>query len=426
MPSIQKITAREVLDSRGLPTVEVDVISKNNYLGRASVPSGASTGSFEALELRDQDPQRYNGKGVQKVINSIHQVMAPALIGKDVTDQTQIDHTLLELDSTPNKSKLGANGLLAVSLACLKAAAKETHQHLFEHVGNKSFYKLPVPLINILNGGAHANNGLDVQEFMIVPIKDTFSNSLMAGSEIFHSLKKLLCEKKLSTAVGDEGGFAPLLKNNKQALEFISLAIERTKYKLGEDIFLALDVAATELAVKKENAENYYLWEGQKMTASDLMSIYESWQKSFPLISIEDAFSENDWTAWIQFTEKIKNNLQLIGDDLFVTHPERLKMGIDKKTANAILIKPNQIGTVTETIQTIQLAKSHGYKTIISHRSGETEDCTISDLAVGLSCQQIKTGSVCRSERLAKYNQLLRIEEILGDKGEYWGTAAFR
>ena len=423
MSSIQKIIAREVLDSRGLPTIEVDVITQNNCLGRASVPSGASTGSFEALELRDEDSQRYNGKGVQKAINGIHQVIAPTLIGMDVTNQTQIDHTLLELDSTPNKSKLGANSLLAVSLSCLKAAATEAHQNLFEHVGDKSTYKLPVPLINILNGGAHANNGLDVQEFMIVPLKDSFSTSLMAGSEIFHSLKKLLCEKNLSTAVGDEGGFAPPLKSNKQALELISLAIERTKYKLGEDIFLALDVAATELAVKKKNS--HYLWEGQEITASDLMSIYESWQKSFPLISIEDAFSEDDWNSWSQFTKKITNNLQLIGDDLFVTHPERLKIGIEKKAANAILIKLNQIGTVTETIQTIQLAKSHGYKTIISHRSGETEDCSIADLAVGLSCQQIKTGSVCRSERLAKYNQLLRIEEFLGDKAEYWGSNAF-
>ena len=425
MSSIQKIIAREILDSRGLPTIEVDVISKNNCLGRASVPSGASKGSFEALELRDGDIQRYNGKGVQKAIRGIHQVIAPALIGVDVTDQNQLDQILLELDGTPNKSKLGANGLLAVSLACLKTTAKETHQNLFEHIGDKSAYKLPVPLINILNGGAHANNGLDIQEFMIVPIKDSFSESLMAGSEIFHSLKQLLYEKKLSTAVGDEGGFAPQLKNNKQALEFISLAIERTKYKLGEDIFLALDVAATELVVKASDSENHYLWEGQEITASDLMSIYESWQKSFPLISIEDAFSENDWTAWTQFTEKIKNDLQLIGDDLFVTHQERLKMGIEKKAANAILIKPNQIGTVTETIQTINLAQSHGYKTIISHRSGETEDCSIADLAVGLFCQQIKTGSVCRSERLAKYNQLLRIEESLGDKGEYWGSHAF-
>lgn len=425
MSAIQKIIAREILDSRGVPTIEVDIITKNNHLGRASVPSGASTGSFEAIELRDKDPQRYNGKGVQKTIRGIHQVIAPALIGINVTDQTQIDHTLLQIDGTPNKSKLGANGLLAVSLACLKTAAIETHQNLFEHIGGKSAYKLPVPLINILNGGAHANNGLDVQEFMIVPIKDSFSDSLMAGSEIFHSLKKLFCEKKLSTAVGDEGGFAPPLKSNKQALELISLAVEKTKYKLGEDIFLALDVAATELFVEKANSENCYSWEGQKVTAFDLMSIYESWKKSFPLISIEDAFSENNWTAWAQFTEKIKNNLQLIGDDLFVTHQERLKIGIEKKAANAILIKPNQIGTVTETIQTIQLAKSHGYKTIISHRSGETEDCTISDLAVGLSCQQIKTGSVCRSERLAKYNQLLRIEELLGNKGEYWGSNAF-
>ena len=389
------------------------------------MPSGASKGSFEALELRDQDPERYNGKGVQKAINGIHEVIAPALIGMDVTDQTQIDHALLQLDGTPNKSKLGANALLAVSLACLKAAAVETHQHLFEHVGDGSVYKLPVPLINILNGGAHANNGLDVQEFMIVPIKDTFSASLMAGSEIFHSLKQLLCEKKLSTAVGDEGGFAPPLKSNQQALELISLAIEKTKYKLGEDIFLALDVAATEFFVQKTNSESHYLWEGQEITASDLMFIYESWQRKFPLISIEDAFGENDWTAWTQFTKMIKNNLQLVGDDLFVTHQERLRTGIEKKAANAILIKPNQIGTVTETIKTIKLAKSYRYKTIISHRSGETEDCSIADLAVGLSCQQIKTGSVCRSERLAKYNQLLRIEELLGDEGSIGEATPF-
>ena len=425
MSSIQKIIAREILDSRGLPTIEVDVITKNNYLGRASIPSGASKGSFEALELRDQDPKRFNGKGVQKAINNIHQIFLPALTEIDVMDQTQIDRALLQLDGTSNKSKLGANSLLAVSLACLKAAALETRQNLFEYLGSKSAYKLPVPLINILNGGAHANNGLDVQEFMIVPIKGSFSASLMVASEIFHSLKNLLYEKKMSIAVGDEGGFAPQLKNNKQALELISLAIEKTKYKLGEDIFLALDVAATELSIEEPDSEAYYLWEGKKITASELMSIYESWQGSFPLISIEDAFSENDWTAWVEFTKKIKNNLQLIGDDLFVTHPERLKTGIEKKAANAILIKPNQIGTITETIQTIELAKSHSYKTIISHRSGETEDCSIADLAVGLSCQQIKTGSVCRSERLAKYNQLLRIEEYLGDKAEYWGSSAF-
>ena len=422
MSLIQKIKARQILDSRGLPTIEVDVVTQNDCLGRASVPSGASKGSFEALELRDCDPLKYHGKGVLKAIDGIHQTIAPALKGMDVIDQTQIDQALLQLDATPNKSNLGANALLAVSMACLKAAAKQARQDLFRYIGNKSEMQLPVPLINILNGGVHAHNGLDIQEFMIVPIvNDSFSASLMAGSQIFHCLKTILQEKCLSTTVGDEGGFAPPLENNRQALEFICLAIERAKYKLGEDVFLALDVAATEFS----NFKGQYLFEGYQITAHDLMSVYESWIKDFPLISIEDAFSENDWPAWIEFTKKIESRIQLVGDDLFVTHPQRLKIGVQKAAANAILIKPNQIGTITETIQTIDLAKSHKYKTIMSHRSGETEDCMISDLAVGLSCQQIKTGSVCRSERLAKYNQLLRIEEILKDQCKYWGHAAF-
>ena len=419
MSLIQKIKARQILDSRGLPTIEADVITQDDYLGRASVPSGASKGSFEALELRDFDLSKYHGKGVLKAIEGIHHTIAPALKGIDIAAQAQIDQILLQLDATPYKSKLGANALLAVSLACLKAAANQSHQDLFRYIGDKSEIQLPVPLINILNGGVHANNGLDIQEFMIVPIQGSFSDSLMAGSQIFHCLKSILQEKGLSTSVGDEGGFAPPLKNNRQALELICLAVDRAKYKLGENIFLALDVAATEFF------KDQYLFEGQRISAQNLISIYESWIRDFPLISIEDAFSENDWPAWVELTKKIGSQVQLIGDDLFVTNPQRLETGIQKTAANAILIKPNQIGTVTETIQTINLAKSHKYKTIISHRSGETEDCTIADLAVGLSCQQIKTGSVCRSERLAKYNQLLRIEEILGDQCEYWGRAAF-
>lgn len=446
MSWIQKICARQILDSRGDPTIEVDVLTEKGHLGRASVPSGASKGSFEAVELRDGDMSKYAGKGVEKAISGICNIIAPALIGMDIDNLAQIDQRLIELDGTSNKSKLGANALLAVSLACLKA--KACHQPLFEYIGQGKAFGLPVPLINILNGGVHANNGLDVQEFMIVPlISDSFSASLRAGLQVFYNLRDILSQRGLSIAVGDEGGFAPPLKTNKEALDLICLAIEKSKYKLGEDVFVALDVAATELIIPKaingdiftdqmknsqkdlleegQKLDCLYRWEGCKISGEELMSIYETWQKIFPLMSIEDAFGEEDWTSWVEGTQRMGRSMQLVGDDLFVTHPGRLKRGIEKKAGNAILIKPNQIGTFTETTQTIALAKSHGYQTIISHRSGETEDSILADLAVGLSCPQIKTGGLCRSERLAKYNQLLRIEEILGSKATYPARNAF-
>ncbi len=429
---IQQIKARQILDSRGFPTIEVDVIIENGIFGRAAVPSGASKGSFEALEIRD-GTDAFHGKGVTQAIKHIMQIIAPQIKGMDISHQSQIDQTLLKLDATENKSKLGANAILGVSMACLKAAAyssstygsstvhNTTSGQLFKYLGGEKKYSLPVPLINILNGGVHAHNALEVQEFMIVPlVENSFSLSLRAASEIFHCLKSILKNKGFSTAVGDEGGFAPSLQNNQQALDLICLAIEKTKYRLGEDIFLALDVAATEFSISKKN-EYFYLWEGQEITGSELISIYETWQRKFPLISIEDALAENDWEAWREMTSKLKGKLQMVGDDLFVTHPQRLKMGIEKSVADAILIKPNQIGTITETKETISLAKAHGYNTIMSHRSGETEDTIIADLAVGFSCSQIKTGSVCRSERLAKYNQLIRIEEDLKEQGQYAG-----
>jgi enolase len=417
--TIDKVYSREILDSRGNPTVEVEVSLGNGIMGRAAVPSGASTGAYEAHELRDGDKSRYHGKGVQKVVNNINEIIAPKLVGQDVREQQALDKLLIDLDGTKNKSKLGANAILGISMACAQAGALNEKLPLFAYMGVGT--KLPTPLMNVLNGGAHANNGLDIQEFMIAPVcGGSFKEALRAGSEIFQSLKKILSDKKLSTAVGDEGGFAPNLGSNKEALDLLMLAIEKTGYKAGEDIFLALDVASTEFF-----DDGHYIWESQKISSEQLGDIYTDWAKNYPLISIEDGFAEDDWGGWKSFTAKEGQRIQLVGDDLFVTNPERLKKGIDEKAANAILVKVNQIGSLTETKEAVDMAQEAGFHRVMSHRSGETEDTTIADLAVAFNCEQIKTGSLSRGERTAKYNQLLRIEETLGAKASYWGKEAF-
>ena len=421
MSEIINVHAREILDSRGNPTIEVEVTTVSGHTGRAAVPSGASTGAHEAHELRDDDKARYQGRGVLKAIENVRNKIAEELLGIPATDQITIDKILLDLDGTENKTNLGANAMLGVSLAVAKAGAAASNLPLFKYVGGSQAYALPVPLMNVLNGGAHANNGLDVQEFMIVPVKESFSESLRAGAEIFHTLKKILSKKKFSTAVGDEGGFAPVLRSNQEALELVVEAIQEAGYSAGKDIFLALDVAATELY---EGGK--YRWEGQQLSGAELMSVYKSWSEKFPLISIEDGFSEDDWDSWQKMTAALGSKLQIVGDDLFVTNPKRLQTGIDKQAANALLVKVNQIGTLTETAEAVGLAQRNKFKTVMSHRSGETEDTTIADLAVALNCHQIKTGSLCRSERTAKYNQLLRIEESLGGLGKYWGMSAFK
>ncbi len=421
MSEIFDIRAIEILDSRGNPTVEVEVFSTSGFTAHAAVPSGASTGAHEAVELRDGDKNRYFGKGVLKAIQNVEDNIAEKLIGQDLLKQREIDQILLDCDGSPNKSNLGANALLGVSLACSKLAAIELGIPLYEYVGGMMANTLPVPLMNIINGGAHANNGIDVQEFMIAPIgADKFSEALRCGSEIFQTLKKILNDKGFSTAVGDEGGFAPKLRNNQEALELISTAVEKAGYKLGTDVVLALDVAATELF-----KDGRYQWEGKMLAPEELVSVYSEWTKKFPIKSIEDGLAEDDWTTWVHLTEKLGNRIQLVGDDLFVTNPKRIQRGIELGAANAVLIKVNQIGTLTETAAAIRMAHTNGYSTVMSHRSGETEDSIIADLAVAFGCSQIKTGSLCRGERTAKYNQLLRIEHELGDQAEYIGKSAF-
>ncbi|PIS10256.1 MAG: phosphopyruvate hydratase [Bdellovibrio sp. CG10_big_fil_rev_8_21_14_0_10_47_8] len=421
MSEIIAVTAREILDSRGNPTLEVDVVTSAGHLGRAAVPSGASTGAHEACELRDNDKNRYGGKGVLKAIQHVKEKIAPELLGLQVNDQIAIDRLMLDLDGTKNKTNLGANAILGVSLACAKAAALGAGLPLFRYVGGSQAFRLPVPLMNVLNGGAHANNGLDVQEFMIVPfVGDSFSESLRAGTEVFHALKKILAKKGMSTAVGDEGGFAPSLPSNEEALKLLVEAIESAGYQLGTQMGLALDVAATELFDGK-----HYQWQKEKLTGSELMGVYQQWCDKYPLISIEDGFSEDDWSSWSAVTAKMGDKVQLVGDDLFVTNPERLSRGIKENAANALLVKVNQIGSLSETAEAVSLAQRNRYQTVMSHRSGETEDVTIADLSVAMGCGQIKTGSLCRGERTAKYNQLLRIEETLGGLGQYWGRKAF-
>lgn len=418
MSEIVSVHAREILDSRGNPTIEVDVLTSSGGMGRAAVPSGASTGAHEAVELRDGGT-RYLGKGVQQAVRNVNETISTEIIGLDTQDQVGIDSVLRELDGTPNKAKLGANAILGVSLACAKAAASLSGLPFYRYVGGTNAKRLPIPLMNVINGGAHADNGLDVQEFMLVPmVEGKFKESLRAGSEIFHTLKKILNKQGLATGVGDEGGFAPKLNGNRQALELIMQAIDQAGYKAGKNVFVALDVAATELF-----KDGKYTWEGKTLSSQELAGVYTKWASDFPLISVEDGFSEDDWTGWINYTRENGSRMQIVGDDLFVTNPERVRRGIKEGAANALLVKVNQIGTLTETWDAVSTAQNAKYRTIMSHRSGETEDSGIADLAVAMNCQFIKTGSLCRSERIAKYNQLLRIEEELGGSAEYWGSS---
>lgn len=418
MSLISDITAREILDSRGNPTVEVDVYCEDGSFGRASVPSGASTGEHEALELRDKSRKRYLGKGVQKAVSNINDKIAPALKGKDVISQIYIDRLMIDMDGTESKSKLGANAILGVSLAAARAAANSLYLPLYRYIGGTNAHILPVPLMNIINGGAHADNNLDFQEFMIVPHGfDSFTDSIRAGVEIFHNLKKILSGENYSTAVGDEGGFAPDLKSNNEAVELIIKSVEKAGYKPGKQVSIALDVAASELY-----EDGKYRFENNMYDAGKLTGVYSKWIDDYPVISIEDPLYEDDWDGWQQLTAETGDRVQLVGDDLFVTNSLRLQRGIDNKIANSILIKVNQIGTLTETLQTIELAKTSGYNFIVSHRSGETEDSTIADIAVATGSGQIKTGSASRSDRIAKYNQLLRIEQELGKDAVFAGN----
>ena len=422
MARIISIHAREILDSRGNPTVEVEVRCDDGAFGRAAVPSGASTGVHEAIELRDQNDKRYSGKGVQKAIKNVNDVIGKKLIGREVTSQDSIDQTMIEIDGTSNKSKLGANAILGVSLAVAKAAADSKGLPLFRSIGGSSANILPVPLMNIINGGAHADNNLDIQEFMIVPLGfNAFSDAIRAGIETFHSLKSLLKKKGYSTSVGDEGGFAPNLNSNVEAIECIVEAITKAGYKAGKEIYLALDIASSEL-YKNGN----YVIQDQKLTEDRIVDLYRDWINKYPIISVEDGMAEDDWNGWKILTKELGSKVQLVGDDIFVTNPDRLRKGIKEGIANSILIKVNQIGTLTETLEAMRIASNAGYTQIISHRSGETEDSTIADIAVATNAGQIKTGSASRSDRMAKYNQLLRIEEELGDEARFLGRSAFR
>ena len=421
---IQNIHAREILDSRGNPTLEVEVTLSDQSCGRAAVPSGASTGEFEAVELRDNDPKRYLGKGVLKAVANVNGEIAKAVVGLNPLDQKAVDQCMIELDGTENKSRLGANAILGVSLALAHAAAKHQQKWLYQYIAELSGNKpalLPTPMMNILNGGQHADNNVDFQEFMILPVSAVnFKEALRVGTEVFHQLKKVLKAKSYNTAVGDEGGFAPNLKSNREAVELISEAIQKAGYRLGEDVKLGLDVASSEFY-----KQGIYQLEGEggkKCSAEELIVLYQEWTTQYPIVTIEDGLDQNDWSGWKKLTEAIGPRVQLVGDDLFVTNFKRLKRGIDEKVGNAVLVKVNQIGSLTETLDTIRLAQEHGYATIISHRSGETEDTTIADLAVGTNAGQIKTGSLSRSDRIAKYNQLLRIEEHLAARAEYAGA----
>lgn len=422
MSYIASIFARQILDSRGNPTVEVDILTENERMGRAAVPSGASTGIHEAAELRDNNKKLYLGKGVTKAVKNVNTLIAENLLGWDVADQTGIDNMMIQLDGTANKSKLGANAILAVSLAVAKAAALEANLPLYRYVGGTNARVMPVPMMNILNGGAHADNKIDFQEFMVMPVgATTFSEGLRWGVEIFHSLKSVLKKKGYSTNVGDEGGFAPNLQSNEEAIETVLKAIEMAGYKAGSQVTIALDAANSELWNAKEKKYIFHKSGGKKMTSEQLVKYWESWVKKYPIASIEDGMAEDDWKGWKMLTDTVGKKCQLVGDDLFVTNVTRLQRGIDENTANALLVKVNQIGTLTETINAVTLAQVNGYNTIMSHRSGETEDSTIADLAVALNCGQIKTGSASRSDRMAKYNQLIRIEEILAESSIYPG-----
>ena len=425
MSAIDLVYAREVLDSRGNPTVEVEVILESGSSGRAIVPSGASTGAFEAVELRDGDSSRYLGKGVEQAVENVNEVIAPEVEGLDPFDQPMIDRLMIELDGTDNKGKLGANAILGVSMAVARAAADEVGLPLFQYLGGVNAKQLPVPMMNILNGGEHADNNVDVQEFMILPVgAESFKEGLRMGAEVFHALKKVLGEKGLACGVGDEGGFAPNLDSNQDALELIVEAIGKAGYVPGKDVMLGLDVAATEMY--NADTKKYVLaGEGKELTAAEMVELYEEWCKNYPIVTIEDGLDEEDWDGWKVLTERLGNKVQLVGDDLFVTNTERLEKGIKSGVANSILIKVNQIGTITETLDAIEMAKRAGYTAVISHRSGETEDTTIADLAVATNAGQIKTGAPSRTDRVAKYNQLLRIEETVGEPARYCGLDSF-
>jgi enolase len=421
MPIISNIYAREILDSRGNPTIEVEVELDSGIRARASVPSGASTGEYEALELRDGDKKRYLGKGVLKAVRNVREIIAPELKGKEITSQKEIDEKMIELDGTENKTRLGANAILGVSLACAKAGALSSKKPLYRYLGGEEARELPVPMMNVLNGGVHADNNLDIQEFMIMPLgAPSFKESLRMGAEIFHNLKIILKAKGYSTSVGDEGGFAPNLDSNEEAIQLILEGIEKTGYKVGEDVSLALDSAASSFY-----EEGKYRLGKEEKNSEEMIEFYKYLVEKYPLISLEDGLAEDDWEGWRKLTQKLGGKIQLVGDDIFVTNTKRLKKGIEMKVANSILIKVNQIGTLTETLKAIEMAKSAGYRAVISHRSGETEDTTIADLSVAINAGQIKTGSLSRSERVAKYNQLLRIEEELGSSALYRGKEVF-
>jgi enolase len=422
MSFIHTIVARQILDSRGNPTIEVDVVTDSGILGRAAVPSGASTGIHEAVELRDNDKSQYLGKGVLKAVNNVNTAIAERLKGMYIFDQSAIDAAMIELDGSPNKGTLGANAILGVSLAVARAASEDCRQPLYRYVGGVNSNILPIPMMNILNGGSHADNGIDFQEFMIMPIgAESFSEGLRMGTEIFHHLKAVLKSQGLATNVGDEGGFAPNFKNNEEAIKAVMQAIDKAGYKAGEDIYIAMDAAASEFYNTEENVYHFKKSTGDKLTSAQMVDFWADWRKKYPIISIEDGFAEEDWNGWKLMTDKLGASTQLVGDDLFVTNVDYLKKGIDMGVANSILVKVNQIGTLTETINAVSLAHTNSYTSVMSHRSGETEDTTIADLAVALSCGQIKTGSASRSDRIAKYNQLLRIEEQLGDNARYIG-----
>ena len=421
MPFIHTVIGRQILDSRGNPTVEAEVYTDAGIVGRAAVPSGASTGKHEAVELRDNDSRQYLGKSVTKAVNNINTVIKEKISGMYVFDQEDIDNVLIELDGTENKSNLGSNAILAVSLAVAKAAAEESRLPLYRYVGGVGGNLLPIPLMNILNGGAHADNGIDFQEFMIVPVNaDTFSDALRMGVEVFHHLKKVLKDKGLNTAVGDEGGFAPNIKNNEEALQYVLQAIEKAGYRPGEDIYIALDAAASEFYDAEHKVYHLKKSTGEKLSSKEMVAFWKEWKNKYPIISIEDGCAEDDWDGWKLLTEELAD-IQLVGDDLFVTNTQRIAEGITNNVANSVLIKVNQIGTLTETIAAVNMAHTNAYTTIMSHRSGETEDTTIADLAVALRCGQIKTGSASRTDRIAKYNQLLRIEEMLGNSAHFLG-----
>ena len=423
MSQIIGIHSRQILDSRGNPTVEVEVYTEAGAFERAAVPSGASTGVHEACELRDGDKNYFLGKGVLQAVKNVNTVLAEELVGMQVTEQGAIDAKMIEIDGTENKGKIGANAILGVSLACAKAAAMETGQELFRYVGGVNANTLPIPMMNILNGGSHADNSIDFQEFMVMPVgAECFSQALQMGAEVFHNLKSVLKSKGYSTNVGDEGGFAPNLGSNEEAIEVILTAIEKAGYKPGKDVYIALDPASSEYYIPEENVYHLHKSTGDKLTPEQMVAYWKEWVSKYPIISIEDAMAEDDWTGWKALTEQLGQKIQLVGDDLFVTNPARLRMGIEKDVANSILVKVNQIGSLTETINAVNLAYRNGYTAVMSHRSGETEDTTIADLAVALNTGQIKTGSASRTDRICKYNQLLRIEEMLGDQAVYLGS----